>query len=375
MSRLNVICATNNFGLGPVGKICSIVTAGKGYDWYAVGNHFDTSIFSDGLIKECLWSKDKNELKQFIKKNNISYAVVVLDSELTFILMELGVKVLFVDSLPFMWTQADIDEGLLPLNVDYYCAQKCINLTESSRKVLSQIKNLIWVNPIGDSEDVGNASEQDYCLINFGGLHSPFGNGEYYIDVICPALFKSLKEKGFLRLIVACGQTAKENLKEKFEFYARRENLDLTVETFTQEKFHKMVKGANLFITSPGLTTIYETMGYDKNTLLLPPQNLSQFYNIKYGKQLLKFVKAVNWDTDDLSDDGLEKILALGESKVVEIIYDRIRKLNSSEYIYGLYKRFLKELSSPFSKNNKQIKYENTGAIDICNLLKTLMGE
>ena len=28
-------------------------------------------------------------------------------------------KVIFVDSLPFMWTQADIDLGLIPLDVDY----------------------------------------------------------------------------------------------------------------------------------------------------------------------------------------------------------------------------------------------------------------
>ena len=71
MNNINIICATNNFGLGPVGKICSIVNAGKDYNWYAVGNKFDTSIFNRGAIKDCLWSKDKNEINQYVEKNNI----------------------------------------------------------------------------------------------------------------------------------------------------------------------------------------------------------------------------------------------------------------------------------------------------------------
>ena len=53
-----------------------------------------------------------------------------------------------------MWTQADIDEGLLPLNATVYCAQKCINLTEDSKHVLSQIENLKWINPISNVSDM-----------------------------------------------------------------------------------------------------------------------------------------------------------------------------------------------------------------------------
>ena len=147
--KRNIIIGTNNFGLGPVGKVSSIVTGlSDEYSFFACGNEFDLNIFKDGTFKDTLFSKDKEKIANFIKKHKINYAIVVLDVELATILMDLNVKVIFVDSLPFMWTQADIDEGLLPLDATVYCAQKCCNLTEASKKVLAQVKSLKWINPI-----------------------------------------------------------------------------------------------------------------------------------------------------------------------------------------------------------------------------------
>ena len=191
-NKINVIIGTNNFGLGPVGKVSSIVNNSLDeINWYACGNEFDLNIFKKDTFKGTLFTKDKEKIEKYIKENNISYGVVVLDVELTKILMSLNVKVLFVDSLPFMWTQADIDEGLLPLDVDYYCAQKCIDLTEASKKVLIQIKNLLWINPI-QNKPTGKYRPftEEYVHVNVGGLHSPIGNGESYIETVILPIIK-----------------------------------------------------------------------------------------------------------------------------------------------------------------------------------------
>ena len=46
MKKINVIIGTNNFGLGPVGKVSSIVNNSLNeINWYACGNEFDLNIF------------------------------------------------------------------------------------------------------------------------------------------------------------------------------------------------------------------------------------------------------------------------------------------------------------------------------------------
>lgn len=62
------------------------------------------------------------------------------------------------------------------------------------------------------------------------------------------------------------------------------------------------MSGASKFFTSPGLTTIYETYGMNIKTIILPPQNLSQFYNVSVAKNICKEVKVVDWEYDSLSE-------------------------------------------------------------------------
>ena len=370
MNKLNVIIGTNNFGLGPVGKVSSIVNNSLNeINWYACGNEFDLNIFNKYTFKDTLFTKDKKEIKEFIKKNNITYGVSVLDVELAKILMELGVKVIFVDSLPFMWTQADIDEGLLPLEADYYCAQKCINLTEASKKVLSQMKNLVWINPIQNKPDNKyKPFKEKYVHINVGGLHSPIGNGESYIEtVLIPVInvFNKLNKK----VIISGGSNAKKSILKIFKDH----NIDMTnikVETLIQDKFLSSVKNSTLFLTSPGLTTIYETSSLNKPTILLPPQNLSQFYNIEYAKKILNKYKALNWETEKLNYKYLESILDKGETYVVDEIYKYITELINTEFINNFSNRFESVLYEKYSKKiPSDFEINGNGSDDIKEII------
>ena len=370
--KRNIIIGTNNFGLGPVGKVSSIVTGlSDEYSFFACGNEFDLNIFKDGTFKDTLFSKDKEKIANFIKKHKINYAIVVLDVELATILMDLNVKVIFVDSLPFMWTQADIDEGLLPLDATVYCAQKCCNLTEASKKVLAQVKNLKWINPIQSKfEKKYRPYEEDYIHINVGGLHSPIGNGESYIKTVIIPLLKIFKSE---KIIITCGTTAKISILNEL----KNEGIDsrnIKVETLQQKDFISSINNAKLFLTSPGLTTIYETESLHKPTIILPPQNLSQFYNIEYAKKILDEYKTINWDTQKLNLDYLQSILPKGETYVVDKIYEFITELVNSNFENKFIERFNLMLKQDYKKKEKSnFKIEGNGVEDIRKILINLI--
>ena len=370
--KKNIIIGTNNFGLGPVGKVSSIVTGlSDEYNFYACGNEFDLNIFKDGMFKDTLFSKDKEKIANFIKKHKINYAIVVLDVELATILMNLNVKVIFVDSLPFMWTQADIDEGLLPLDATVYCAQKCCNLTEASKKVLAQVKNLKWINPIQSKfEKKYRPYKEEYIHINVGGLHSPIGNGESYIKTVIIPLLKIFKSE---KIIITCGTTAKISILNEL----KNEGIDsrnIKVETLQQKDFISSINNAKLFLTSPGLTTIYETESLHKPTIILPPQNLSQFYNIEYAKKILDEYKTINWDTQKLNLDYLQSILPKGETYVVDKIYEFITELVNSNFENKFIEQFNLILKQDYKKKEKSdFKIEGNGVEDIRKILINLI--
>ena len=370
--KRNIIIGTNNFGLGPVGKVSSIVTGlSDEYSFFACGNEFDLNIFKDGTFKDTLFSKDKEKIANFIKKHKINYAIVVLDVELATILMDLNVKVIFVDSLPFMWTQADIDEGLLPLDATVYCAQKCCNLTEASKKILAQVKNLKWINPIQSKfEKKYRPYKEEYIHINVGGLHSPIGNGESYIKTVIIPLLKIFKSE---KIIITCGTTAKISILNEL----KNEGIDsrnIKVETLQQKDFISSINNAKLFLTSPGLTTIYETESLHKPTIILPPQNLSQFYNIEYAKKILDEYKTINWDTQKLNLDYLQSILPKGETYVVDKIYEFITELVNSNFENKFIEQFNLILKQDYKKKEKSdFKIEGNGVEDIRKILINLI--
>ena len=370
--KKNIIIGTNNFGLGPVGKVSSIVTGlSDEYNFFACGNEFDVNIFKDGMFKDKLFSKDKEKIAEFIKKHTINYAIVVLDVELATILMNLNVKVIFVDSLPFMWTQADIDEGLLPLDATVYCAQKCCNLTEASKKVLAQVKKLKWINPIQSKlEKKYRPYKEDYIHINVGGLHSPIGNGESYIKTVIIPLLKIFKSE---KIIITCGTNAKISILNEL----KNKNVDsrnIKVETLRQRDCISSINNAKLFLTSPGLTTIYETESLHKPTIILPPQNLSQFYNIEYAKKILDKYKVINWSTLKLNLDYLQSILPKGETYVVDKIYEFITELVDSNFENKFINRFNLLLKQKYNiKENSNFKIEGNGVEDIRKILANLI--
>lgn len=361
---MNIIGCAVKFGLGPVGKLSSIVSEitrnVDNVNWFACGDELDINIFEKDVFKEKCWSKNEEILKKFVDKNKIELAIVVLDPDMAILLEKLGVKVFYVDSLPFLWTDSD----LIPFDVTMYFAQKCINMNDRAKKIMDKVKNLKWVDPIIPCVGSDFSIDNEYkVVINLGGMHSPYGRGEEYVKLVLINLLNELFQKYDKKdIIVTCGSDANKAVKEILN---DNEMSQVKVETLKQEEFDKTVMKSQLLFTSPGMTTIYETCRYNKDTIILPPQNLSQFYNIEFSKRLIKRLKTINWNKYELDFEYLSQYLNLGEEKVVEIIYENIKEALDNEEYQEILRKVMKETIEGKFKDRKIIEFEQNGASQI----------
>lgn len=364
----NVLVATSCFGLGPVGKLNAILEAGKEYyNWFASGEEFDKKIFNNITFKDSCFSLDKEEIEKFIDKYNIKYAIVVLKNKIARLLKELNIKVVYVDSLPFMWSEKDAEEGKIPYNVDSYCAQKTIELSDKSKRLFSKVKNLIWVNPIINANTLEIKKEKKIktILINIGGLHSPTTDGMDYIDTVIFPLLEVFKNK---RVVITTSSKSLEEVSKKVINYP-----NVKVKTYKQDEFLKIVKNVQTFITSPGLTTILEASAIREKAIFLPPQNISQFYNIEFGKKVFKEYKEITWDDKELTLEGLKDKLDEDEHGVIEEINNRIKqKKNNLNDYYDYVKEVV---NNDYTKKNIEEDLKYDGAQCVINELGRIIGE
>ena len=350
---MKVLACAVGFGLGPNGKLSSIVNYNSQYEWYACGDELDLSIYEKSPFIDTCWSKDKKVLENFIKKYDLKYAIDILDQNLAVFFKNIGLKVIYVDSIPFMWTKAD----LIPYEVDYYCAQKYPDYSMNS--ALEPIKHFIWINPITLKKM--SPKTNGGIVINFGGLHSPFGEGKEYFEIIMKVLLSSLPNKN---IHITGGKNVVKLTKELFP--------KLSCSTYIHEDFLKLVSSAELFITSPGLTTIYETCGMDIKTIIIPPQNLSQFYNILIAEKICKNVKILKWNYDNLSLKHLKSFNNKTEEETVKYIYEQISNLSADENYIARFKQYVSiKLKDNFIMNKSE-NFNGNGVTEISEILRKI---
>ena len=369
--KKNILAVTSVFGLGPVGKLSAIVDYSKyDFNWYAGGEEFDISIFSENVFKDTCFTMDKDILKDFLNKYDIKYALVVLKNKMARLLLELGVKVIYVDSLPFMWSTKDALEGKVPYNVDCYCAQQTIQLSDTSKEIFSHVKNLHWINPIVNVR-VNTFNKvivpNDFILINLGGLHSPTTNGYDYLDVVIKPIIEIYSNK---KIIITTSSKAADEVKEILKLYK-----NVFVKTFKQEEFYEYIKNAQIFLSSPGLTTILEGMTLRDNIVFLPPQNISQFYNVLYGKTVFKYYKEITWSNPLLTLDGLKEDLKKDEHGVILEINKRISNLNNKKDIMELKKYMENILNNDYILNQQKKENKISGVEEVIADIYKVMEE
>lgn len=351
---MKVLACAVGFGLGPSGKLCSVVESNKKYEWYACGDELDLSVYENNPFIDTCWTREKKELSAFVKKHNIRFVVNVLDPELAAFFQEEGLRVLYIDSLPFMWNSADF----IPVDVYAYCGQKYPRY--KLNPALSDVKNYIWVGPI--VPECVKQTKQDYIVLNLGGLHSPFGDGVEYFSLLMESLVEIIGDKNVY--ITGGGNVI---------YLANKNYPQYCCKTYSHTEFLKLVSGSSLFFTSPGLTTIYETCGMNIKTIILPPQNLSQFYNTRVAQELCKEVKVLDWNCDALTMEALEQFKEEPEEKAVQYIYEQIRLLYANETYRSKFSLQMQNFMNEPYKNNSINSFETNGLSQVSGILQNMM--
>lgn len=242
-------------------------------------------------------------------------ALVINDPVLANRIGELGVPVIYVDSLPYLWASAsEIPERR---NVAYYCAQKFPIDRMAVSPPLQDWPDIRWIDPIVPPRARRDGGKG--VVISVGGLHSHLVGGavDAYLDLVVLPLVAQLAEQG-RGVAGVCG-----NLPTKV-CEAVRKMLPACPVVGRQSPydFEALLRGADLLVASPGSTTILQAMTMRLPTLLLPPQNLSQMMNARLfsasGAPLL------DWPQDVLSRQKVEDLQPHGEEAVLGYIYDSI---------------------------------------------------
>lgn len=359
----NILVAASCFGLGPVGKLNTIIeSAIDKYNWYASGEEFDIGIFKSNMFKDTCFTLDKDKIEEFVNKYNIKYAIVVLKNKMARLLKEIGVKVVYIDSLPFMWTEKDAEEGKVPYKVDAYCAQNTLELSPKSKKIFSKVENLIWINPIINNKNVDENKYDDFVLLNVGGLHSPNTDGLDYIDAVVVPIIKKLKNK---KILLTTSTKSQEVLKNYLKEYK-----NVVVKNIKQEQFSNYLKKNKIFITSPGLTTILEGSINRDSIIFLPPQNISQFYNINYGKKVFKKYKEITWNNDSLTLDNFSKIKDKNEHEIILGINEEIYKMKDNKDYFNYIDSII---DSKYITNDNYMKVKGNGANQVIDELERII--
>lgn len=262
-------------------------------------------------------------VREIVRAQDVRAAVVVLDGAAAKALLAAGVPTVFVDSLPFLWSEGDRDA--LPLDATVYCAQKSVELPTECLDVLADARALRWVEAViagprtapperagvrgadaGRAAGAGGAGRSAAgpyrrALVSLGGLRAPrLGDPGHYPRLVVPAALEALAALGVDEVHIAGNLPA--------DLAGRLVDASIapprtTTGPLGHGAFLERLADCDVLLTSPGLTTLLEAGGLGVPTVCLPPQNLSQIFNGRYHSQALKARLRVLWPKDVLAED------------------------------------------------------------------------
>lgn len=369
---MKVFAAAIDFGMGPVGKLASIVASSCNIEWVACGDPFVLDIFQPDSFCDHYWTRDPALLRRYAREHRIDSAVVVLDPELAIGLEQENVKVTYVDSLPFLWTEKD----LVPSDVSCYCAQFTPYLPQACWPQLRRIKNLIWVESIIPDSDTDKTSTERCwdAVINFGGVHSTSSRRFSYLEAVLPPALRALESQGMKDVLITASPAAVRFINDSMDLKSSFARLRCRTATLQHAEFLGALRHARLLLTSPGLTTLLEASRVAVPTLLLPPQNLSQYRNGECFIRYSEPAQVILWRHEKLLSEFIDTILPRGETHVVDHICATITSLaedkGHAEWLrYRIMEAVSEVLSGDFKSQLNEV-FGGRGGRQVLSLLR-----
>ncbi|GAA2654989.1 hydroxymethylcytosylglucuronate/cytosylglucuronate synthase [Streptomyces lunalinharesii] len=271
---------------------------------------------------------------EFVRDERVRAALVVLDGAAATALEGAGVPTVFVDSLPFLWTEGDRDA--LPLEVSAYCAQRCVELPDASREVLGSVRELRWVEAVVGSAGPVPAHPRrsgprpgGRALVNLGGLRAPeLADWTRYPRIVVPAVLAALAAYGAHEVHVA-GNLPREVVERLAAgmFHVKPVaggRMTVTAGALPHGEFLARLAECEVLLTSPGLTTLLEAGSLGVATVCLPPQNLSQIFNGRFHSRAVGADVRVVWPSTVLSEETVMALRSDGEDAALRVVYDGI---------------------------------------------------
>jgi hydroxymethylcytosylglucuronate/cytosylglucuronate synthase len=322
-STFSLLVAIRYFGWGPVGKVRLIL---EKLPQARLALYGDARTIS--LTTKLLGSRHK-----FIEHppQRLDVALVIHDRPAVKSIADLGVPVVYVDSLPYMRV-TDADTPALD-KVACYCAQKYpVERLPLASPLLQRWPGIKWVDPIVPSSQ--NRRGGRGIVVNVGGLHSydtgGIGNDlvdsavEAYLNLVLFPLAGVLHAAG-RKVSAVCGNLSPDSCRR---LRALLPECD-AIGPQTPYAFERTLSDADLLITSPGSTTILHAMAISLPTLLLPPQNLSQTLNARlYSKP---GADTMQWPASVLDGAKIEQLRSQGLSTALPHIYQSIANAAASQ--------------------------------------------
>ncbi|MFD8292288.1 hydroxymethylcytosylglucuronate/cytosylglucuronate synthase [Streptomyces lavendulae] len=266
---------------------------------------------------------------EFVRSQGVRAAVVVLDGAAAQALLAARVPTVFVDSLPFLWSEGD--RASLPLDATVYCAQKSVELPPECRAVLADARGLRWVEAVitrprapGPERGARRGAGRPYrrALVSLGGLRAPnLADPEHYPRLVVPAALEALAAHGIEEVHLA-GNLPGDLVGRLVDSSVAPPRT--TAGPLGHGAFLERLDDCDVLLTSPGLTTLLEAGGLHVPTLCLPPQNLSQIFNGRYHSRALGAPLRVLWPKEVLVEDEVLALRSKGEDHALERIYGAI---------------------------------------------------
>ncbi|MBT8339256.1 MAG: hypothetical protein HKP58_03865 [Desulfatitalea sp.] len=306
-NRQTLLASVCDFGWGSLGKFRLILDKLPTTDIVLYG-----CADINATVTELLSSRHRFVDRPY-KKSNV--ALVINDPNAANRVADFGISVIYVDSLPYLW--ATEEEVPIRHKIAHYCAQKFPFHRMQVSDPIRDWHEIHWIDPI-----VPNLTDHrggNGVVINLGGLHSHLAGNtiEDYIDLVLIPLVNILKDLNYA-VYAVCG-----NLPENI---CRQLNNLLpdcpAIGRHSPYDFEVLLIRADLLITSPGSTTILQALTIGLPTMLLPPQNLSQYFNM----QLFSSPDAplMAWPTSIIDPERIEQLRSNGEDAVLNYIYRSI---------------------------------------------------
>lgn len=257
-------------------------------------------------------------------------AVVINDAPAANKIADLGIPVIYVDSLPYT-RQTDAEIPVLD-RLACYCAQKYpIERAPLVSPSLQRWSAIEWIDPIVPARRSRRGGRG--IVVNLGGLHTYDVSGietdvversvAAYLTLVLFPLAELLHATG-RKVFAVCGNLSADECRQ---LRALLPGCD-AIGPQTPYAFESTLAEADLLITSPGNTTILQAMSIGLPTLLLPPQNFSQ---VLHGRIYAKpGVPILQWPASVVDPAEIERLRPQGLTAVLRYIHPSIASADAS---------------------------------------------